>query len=262
MGNICLTVEQSETIENLLCNALRNKFKNYKPETKFMPFHTRLLGKDRMALFSFIHSLNTNFGTAIFEPVARQLALNRFKESQTQFSPGENISEKALIEIQNIMDDLRTAAVSPNKLDEVERIRKVCRSGEPRNVKLTKVDLMIKGFNDELFYFDIKSPKPNKGEFQVFKRTLLEWVAAELYVNPELNITTAIAITYNPYEPKPYSRWTMAGMLDFKNELKVAEEFWDFLGGEGAYQDILKCFENVGISMRHEIDDYFSAFNK
>lgn len=35
-----------------------------------MPFHTRLLGKDRMALFSFIHSLNTNFGTSIFEPVA------------------------------------------------------------------------------------------------------------------------------------------------------------------------------------------------
>ena len=27
-----------------------------------MPFHTRLLGKDRLALYSFIHSLNTNKG--------------------------------------------------------------------------------------------------------------------------------------------------------------------------------------------------------
>lgn len=49
---------------------MRNKFENYSPESNSMPFHYRLLGKDRMALFSFIHSLNTTFGTPIFEPVA------------------------------------------------------------------------------------------------------------------------------------------------------------------------------------------------
>lgn len=43
-----------------------------------------------------------------------------------------------------------------------------------------------------------------------------------------------LAIPYNPYEPKPYERWTLKGMLDLKNELKVAEEFWDFLGGKDA----------------------------
>nr|WP_197702009.1 TdeIII family type II restriction endonuclease [Candidatus Endomicrobium trichonymphae] len=51
----------------------------------FMPFHTRLLGKDRMALFSFIHSLNTNFGTAVFEPVALdELAKSNFKITDKQ----------------------------------------------------------------------------------------------------------------------------------------------------------------------------------
>jgi len=43
-----------------------------------MPFHYRLLGRDRMALFSFIHSLNTTFGTSIFEPVAETLASLNF----------------------------------------------------------------------------------------------------------------------------------------------------------------------------------------
>ena len=57
-----------------------------------------------------------------------------------------------------------------------------------------------------------------------------------------------IAIPYNPYEPSPYNRWTMAGMLDLGKELKVAKEFWEFLGGEGAYHDLLNCFENVGIA--------------
>jgi MjaII restriction endonuclease. len=32
-------------------------------------------------------------------------------------------------------------------------------------------------------------------------------------------------------------------MIDINNELKVAEEFWDFLGGDGAYEELLKCFE-------------------
>lgn len=54
----------------------------------------------------------------------------------------------------------------------------------------------------------------------------------------------------------------MAGMLDLDNELKVAEEFWDFLGSEGAYDDLLGCFERVGIELRSEIDEYFERFNK
>jgi type II restriction enzyme len=75
-------------------------------------------------------------------------------------------------------------------------------------------------------------------------------------------INALIAISYNPYAPKPYSRWTMAGMLDLEQELKVAEEFWDFLGGEGSYNQLLDIFERVGIELRSEIDDYFNKFNK
>jgi type II restriction enzyme len=110
--------------------------------------------------------------------------------------------------------------------------------------------------------FDIKTAKPNAGGFKEFKRTLLEWVATTLAANPTANIQTLIAIPYNPYEPQPYNRWTMRGMLDLPNELKVADEFWDFLGGDGAYQDLLDCFERVGIELRTEIDEYFSRFNK
>ena len=78
--------------------------------------------------------------------------------------------------------------------------------------------------------------------------------------NPEANVNSYIAIPYNPYEPKPYERWTLKGMLDLDNELKVASEFWDFLGGKGAYVELLDCFERVGIELRAEIDEYFSKF--
>jgi len=42
-------------IEKILIDSLRYKFVHYSPESKHMPFHTRLLGKDRMALFFFLH---------------------------------------------------------------------------------------------------------------------------------------------------------------------------------------------------------------
>lgn len=259
---MALSPQQKLNVETVLKNSLRNKFQNYKPEPASMPFHTRLLGKDRMALFSFIHSLNTNFGTSIFEPVALALAETSFKRASSQATAGLQISENAQRVIQDIMDDLTAANSKPNKEDEIAAIRKVCQKGKMKEVKLTKVDVLLESKKGELFLFDIKTAKPNKGGFKEFKRTLLEWTASALAENPKADVTTLIAIPYNPYEPKPYSRWTMAGMLDLENELKVANEFWDFLGGKGSYTDLLEIFEKIGVELRPEIDNYFLRYNK
>ncbi len=259
---MALTKQQIISVEDTIRNSLRNRFKTYNPEPAVMPFHTRLLGNDRLALYSFIHSLNTNFGTTIFEPVAVSLASSRFKVAKLQVKSGTQISEQAQYEIQKIMDKLTAANKKPDKQKEIEIIRNVCQKGKMRTVKPTRVDVYLESNDDEIYLFDIKTAKPNKGAFKEFKRTLLEWVATVLAENPNAKINTLIAIPYNPYEPKPYSRWTMAGMLDLEQELKVAEEFWNFLGGDGAYYDLLSCFERVGIEMRKEIDDYFLKFHK
>lgn len=257
-----LNETQLQIIESVLKNSLRNKFQNYNPEPASMPFHTRLLGKDRLALYSFIHSLNTNFGTSFFEPVAKALAQQNFTSAETQQSAGTQITSEAYLVIHEIMSNLTTATCSPNKIEEIEKIRAVCRKGTPGKVKLTNVDVKVVSKDGTVYLFDIKTAKPNKGGFKEFKRTLLEWIAAYLFENPDANVQSLIAIPYNPYEPGPYSRWTMAGMLDLPNELKVAAEFWDFLGGEGSYQNLLDIFEKVGLELREEIDEYFLRFNK
>ena len=107
---------------------------------------------------------------------------------------------------------------------------------------------------------DLKTEKPNKNDFISYKRTLLNWVGVTLAQNPYAKVNTLIAIPYNPYEPKPYRRWTINGMIDLDNEIKVASEFWDFLGGEGTYEILLTCFEKVGIELSSELDDYFMRF--
>lgn len=259
---MALSLEQVHNVEAVLKNSLRHKFQNYNPEPASMPFHTSLLGKDRMALFSFIHSLNTNFGTSIFEPVAKALASANFQSALSQQVAGTQISSEAHNVIQNIMDNLATADSNPDKPAEIEAIRTVCQQGQMRKVKLTKVDIKLIAHDGSIYFFDIKTAKPNAGGFKEFKRTLLEWVAAALAENPGANVQTIIAIPYNPYDPQPYNRWTMRGMLDLQNELKVAEEFWDFLGGTDSYQQLLDIFERVGIELRPEIDEYFARYNQ
>lgn len=226
-----------------------------------MPFHTRLLGKDRMALYSFIQSLNTNFGTSIFEPVAEELGKKHFSNIQRQVSPGNKITKDAQRVIQDIMDSLESGLVLPDKNNEIARVLEVARKGEISEIRPTKVDLLLQN-NNTFYLIDIKTAKPNKGGFKDFKRTLLTWTATFAYNKPNADINTLVAIPYNPYEPKPYERWTMAGVLDLKAELKVANEFWDFLGGTGSYEIILKAFEEVGLEMRSEIDAYFKRFNQ
>ncbi len=254
-----LNDDQIVKIEDTIKNILRSKFRTYNPETKSMPFHYRLLGRDRMALFSFIHSLNTTFGASIFEPVAEILASFRFPFVQRSVVIGDTITDMAQIEIQNIINDLTTGK-NPNKIHEINRIKKIANFGKQNKLKTVKVDLMVKDLDGTVHLFDLKTVKPNISNFKDFKRTLLEWIALYLFKDPEANVLSYLAIPYNPYEPKPYERWTLKGMLDLDNELKIAEEFWDFIGGKAAYDELLKCFERVGIELRQEIDEFFSRF--
>lgn len=256
-----LTQELFREIVEIVKNMVRQKLASYRPESSNMPFHYRLLGRDRMALFSFIHSLNTAFGTSIFEPVAEAIARASFTFTHRQYSIGDKITERAQIEIQQILNEL-TMGGTPDKQKEIERIRRVCNQGKINHLKTVRVDLFVKDSEGVIHLFDIKTAKPNISNFKDFKRTLLEWIAIYLYSYPTAMVNSYIAIPYNPYEPEPYERWTIRGMLDLARELKVAEEFWDYLGGVGTYSQLLDCFETAGMELRSELDEYFSKFKR
>lgn len=159
-----LTDEQIKKIENTVKESLRKKFRTYRSETHSMPFHYRLLGRDRMALFSFIHSLNTTFGTSIFEPVAETLASLNFQFAQKQYVVGDTISEQAQSEIQSIMNDL-TVGEYPNKENEIERVRKVCNKGRMNKLRTVKVDLFVQSHDGNVYLFDFKNSQAKYQQF-------------------------------------------------------------------------------------------------
>ena len=253
-----LSNTQKDEIKQVIITSLRNKFQNYRPESDYKPFHFRLLCRDRLALYSFIHSLNTAFGNTIFEPVAVALAKNRFSKVQSQYSVGTTIFEECQRSIQNIINQL-SLGKNPDKKAEIEIIRDSLH-GNIISLRTIKVDLFLENEKGEQFLFDLKTVKPNISNFKDFKRTLLEWIGITLTQDSNIKVNSLITMPYNPYEPAPYQRWTMKGMLDLDYELKVAAEFWDFIGGEGAYEDLLDCFEEAGMELREEIDEYFKKF--
>lgn len=256
-----LSSDQQSEIAELLKAQIRRKLSEYTPETGNMPFHTRLLGKDRMALFSFIHSINTTLGTSVFEQTAEIIARPHFEQAIHQYSEFNNtISSQAQSVIQEMMDDLRTGKKRPNKHLETEKILASAQKGTLRTVKRPRIDLFVLSRDNTECYFDLKTAKPNIGDFVGYKRNLLEWVAIRGAINPRVKIMTMLAIPYNPYEPEPYQRWTLQGLFDVPKEILVAREFWDFLGGKKTYEEVLGVFEQVGIELRPEIDQAFSRY--
>ncbi|MCG9129881.1 TdeIII family type II restriction endonuclease [Candidatus Poribacteria bacterium] len=212
--------QRQEMIREKIIECMRSKFNSYRPETTKKPFHYRLIGKDRMAVYSFIHSLNTTFGMSIYEQVAISLARDRFKRADSQVNTYSKISTQAHQQIQTIINRLGSKNKKSNKLLEIKEIRGVCQDGTLEEVdNLPKVDVWLENHDNQLYLFDFKTVKPNKSNFKDFKRTLLEWTAAEFARDPDIDINTMIGVPYNPYEPKPYRRWTLEGMLDLQHDI-------------------------------------------
>ncbi len=253
-----LSVMTKSKIVELLTTKVRGKLSAYKPETAHMPFHHRLLGKDRYAMFSFMQSMNTTFGMSIWEQVSVVLAqgANNYAERQHKLlGEIDEGTERVIIDIHN---KLRRGEIAPNVIEYIEQVRARTIKGEARVDPDSTVDLLVKIKHTENF-FDITSAKPNMKEFVALKLKLLRWTALRLSQDKNVQVFTRLAIPYNPYHPEPYERWTLKGLYDLENsEVLVGEEFWNFVASDNIYNELLDVFQEVGQELRVEVDEKFT----
>jgi len=66
---------------------------------------------------------------------------------------------------------------------------------------------------------------------------------------------------YNPYYPEKYKRWTCLKFFDIGKDFLIGKDFWDFLGGNGTYEQLIKIYENVGEEIRPFLDKKLKSFN-
>ncbi|MEM2506199.1 MAG: TdeIII family type II restriction endonuclease [Nitrososphaeria archaeon] len=250
----------ADAISKLLTQIVLTKLMEYKPETEHMPFHHRLLGKDRYAMFSFIQSMNTTFGISVWEQVAVLLAKGAGYQAERQYLLLGEIDIETEEFIRAIHYNLREGKIKPSKLEEIDVIRKSIKPGKRKKDPDSVVDLFVLRDGEEN-YFDITSAKPNMKEFAALKLKLLRWTALRLSQDKNAVVFTRLAIPYNPYHPKPYERWTLKGLYDLENgEILVGEEFWNFVANDNIYDELLEIFQVVGARLRSKIDKKFAGF--
>jgi len=259
---MALSLKTKNEISQLLIEAVENKLKEYKPETAYAPFHHRLLGKDRYAMFSFIQSMNTTFGMSIWEQVAVILSRGANYKADRQYKLLGEIDNDTDAFIRDTHRKLREGKITVNKEKEIEQIRKRIKKGKANEDPDSIVDLFIniKGVEN---YFDITSVKSNIKEFVALKLKLLRWTALRLSQDNNATVFTRLAIAYNLYYPEPYERWTLKGLYDLaRGEILVGEEFWNFVAGDDIYKDLLDVFQEAGEKLRPKIDKRFTKFRK
>ncbi len=241
-----LNEDQVKEISDLLRGKISQKLQKYTRETKAMPFLAKLMqDPEKVASYSFIHSMATTLGMSIYEEVARIVASTNYDEAKTKFDVKGEISDEENSVISRILQEIKNKDRCANKKREIEEILE-CVPSNKREVKI-RADLYLKK-DEEEYFIEIKTAKPNIDVFAKSKEKLLQWVALK-----KKEVNTILAIPYNPYHPEPDTRFTMQGYLDEENELYVAEKFWNLLGGEGTYQEILDVFDEVGREFKEEI---------
>lgn len=243
-----LNKEQINKIKELLRSKLKDKLSKYSRETTSMPFLVKLMqDSEKVAAYSFIHSLATTLGMSVYEKVAKIIAESHFDEVKTSYDVEGEISNEENIIISKILQEIKNGTRKADEDKEIEEILK-CNQKGGRKIKI-RADLFLKKGNDE-YYIEIKTAKPNIDVFVKSKQKLLEWIALR-----KKKVNTILAIPYNPYHPEPYNRFTIQGYLDEEKELYVAEKFWKLLGGEGTYKELLDIFDEVGKEFKEKIQD-------
>ena len=248
-------------IKNMLVETVSTKLENYNPETSYMPFHFNLIGKDIYALFSFIQSINTTFGTSIWEQLGVLLATDKGKQAIRQYKLPGSIDQQTESLIIGHVNQLRQGSITPDKVNEKNNIKN---SIKPGNNTITDpdrvVDLFVKNPDNSEEYYDITSAKPNMKEFATLKTKLLRWAALRYSIDKGISLETRLGIPYNPYYPKPYERWTLKGLYDLKYEVLVGVDLWNHLYDEDIYDELLEVFKDAGNKLRPLIENRFKEF--
>jgi hypothetical protein len=254
---MALSKTQIEQIKILLSKKIENKLKSYGRETTSMPFLARLIqDNEKIAAYSFIHSLATTLGMSIYEDVSVIIASENSEECFRNYGVGGVISDEQKTVISNIVSKLRNSERTANIEKETEEVLSAISKNGVFQKSGNIADFYMKREGKE-YYFEIKTVKPNIDVFEKSKTKLLEWVARR-----RTPVNVYLAFPYNPYHPEPYSRFTEVGMMDVKKDFLVGDQYWDFIGGENTFPELLQTFDEVGKEFKDKLNKKFKDIAK
>lgn len=229
------------------------------------PFGARLVPIAIWKGSKFERSFSTVQGQIGLEQIAVILAKQFHLDAKQEYTLGGEYSQGEDNEIHNILDELEhplnDKKGNPDWKSEIKRI--FAAKNEKIITRKVISDVWIKMEDKELF-IELKSPKPNKDQCKVSKEKLFKIYCIKSRKKEPYEVY--FALPYNPFGKKktdytkskhPFS-FIYFEMLN-SEVVMIGKEFWDYIGKEGVFEELLDIFEEVGkITKKRIKEEYLS----
>jgi hypothetical protein len=253
---MALNSELKKDIKKQLIEKIKSKIASYDFSKKSgNPFIDIIFGK-YSNIKSFIHGMATTLGSD-YEIIARKIANSNpaFVECKKFAFIGKISSSESAI-IKNLAKDLEEKERESNYDEEI----KLVYNADDKNIKETKItiDLYIKDKKGKEYFIEMKGPDPNKKEVRAAKEDLLNVVAMKKRDITLKDFHTKVAILFGIYynnNEGNYENWKVSPLFESGKGLFVQEEFWDFLGGEGTFKELLGVITEVREEVKSLIEN-------
>ena len=220
------------------------KTQSYYTSGKIKPFHKALLSVESIRMSDFERSFSTALGLT-YEECASIIAKSKFNVVKKQNELVGKIPTDTNAEIDRIITKINKGKIFTNYLDEITRLIKFAKTDTSKLVDKSIIsDLYVEDKTHKIF-FEIKTPKPNKEQCLNITRKHL-WIHC-ITQSEFPNTQTYFGMPYNPYgENNKYTHAFSTKYLNVENQVLLGKQFWDFLGGSGAYEDLLSIYHHIG----------------
>jgi hypothetical protein len=212
------------------------------------PFHAAIIPHELLRINEFERGFSTRLGTT-FEECARLIALEHHRDAQRNYDLRGQVSLVAINEIEHQVSAYERAAANkglrPALRQMIHDVLALRKRGDLVE-RSARADLYILGRNGTEFFFEMKSPQPNKGQCLEVMQRILRVHLLRGRVRPKIQAYFAMA--YNPFGPKRTDyHWSFAReYMPFDEAVVIGHEFWKIVGGSGAYQQLLEVYQEVG----------------
>ncbi|MGQ9584589.1 MAG: TdeIII family type II restriction endonuclease [Anaerolineae bacterium] len=212
------------------------------PKGMLKPFHEAIVPPEIMRISAFERSFSTKLGTT-FEECARFIASRTHVIAERGYTATGRMPAAAAAKIEEIVSRI-SEGHAPHFPSLVAQVLEM--EGDELVERPAVADLYLVDRAGHEFFFEIKFPKPNKGQCLEVTERLLRVHAIRGKDRP--HVSAFYAMAYNPYGARveDYRHRFALQYLDMENQVLLGAQFWTLVGGEGTYEELLDIYAEVG----------------
>lgn len=207
------------------------------------PFHELFFKGDAIVAFTLQRSIVTTMGKTFYPNLAKIMASGVYHSVQLDHRIEGQLDDSTCNKIEQIVTDLRNRRRQPNHDKEVQEI--LSSTGESKRPASVICDLYIADFAGGPFFAEIKTPRPNLDICAESKKKILYFLAI-MQKQGRKDAAGYFAFPYNPFLTRErYAHNFTRQVMDMEKEVLIGEEFWNKIGGTGAYKELLEIIAEV-----------------